>query len=56
MAELEEEEAGCFRDQMAKKRGAHVSPISHVHDHLAELFIIRRESLVFFGEMSHVLL
>jgi hypothetical protein len=28
MAELEEEEAGCFRDQMAKKRGAHVSPIN----------------------------
>ena len=29
---------------------------SNIHDHLAELFIIRRESLVFFGEMSHILL
>ena len=25
--EEEEEEAGCFQDQMAKKRGAHVSLI-----------------------------
>jgi hypothetical protein len=28
----------------------------HVHDHLAKLFIIRRELLVFFSEMSCVLL
>ena len=28
----------------------------NVHDHLADLFIIRRELLVFFGEMSCVLL
>jgi len=29
---------------------------SNVYDHLTKLFIIRRESLVFFSEMSHVLL
>ena len=29
---------------------------SPVHDHLAELFIISRESLIFFSEMSRVLL
>jgi hypothetical protein len=28
---------------------------SHVHDYLAELFIIRRELLVFLSEISHVL-
>jgi hypothetical protein len=29
---------------------------SHVHYHLAKLFIIHRESLIFFGEMGHMLL
>jgi len=29
---------------------------SHVYDHLAQLFIIRRELLIFFGEMSRMLL
>jgi len=39
-----------------KRRHTHTTHLwSHVHDYLAELFIIRRELLVFFGEMSHVL-
>jgi len=29
---------------------------SHVHDHLSELFIIRRESFIFFSEMGRMLL
>jgi len=40
-----------------KRRHTHTTHLwSHVHDYLAELFIIRRELLVFFGEMSHVLI
>jgi len=30
MAELEEEEASCFRDQTAKKMTTHVSPICDI--------------------------
>jgi len=56
MVELEEE-AGCSRDHTATK-GAHMYHTlwCQVHDHLAKLFIIRRELLVFLGEMSRVLI
>jgi len=59
MTELEEleEEVGCSRDHTTKK-GGHTCIIilwCNVHDHLAKFFIIRRELLVFFGEMSNVL-
>jgi len=50
MAELEEEEeeTGCFRDQTAAKKGRICITYlwSNVHDHLTELFIIHRESLI----------
>ena len=43
-----------IRPKKGRTRTTHLW--SHVHDHLAELFIISRESLIFFSEMSRVLL
>ena len=52
-----EEEASHSQYHMAKRWRTHTTHSwSHIHDHLVELFIIRQESLIFFGEMSRVLL
>jgi hypothetical protein len=56
-AQEEEEEASHSRDDTVKKKHTCTTHLwSHVHDHLEKKFIIRRESLKFFGEMSHMLL
>jgi hypothetical protein len=52
-----EEEASRSRDHTAKKRYTCTTHMrSNVYDHLAELFIIRRELVIFFGEMRRMLL
>ena len=57
MAALEEEEAGRSRDHTPKRRHTRTThPWSYYHDHLVNLFIICQKSLIFFDEMSHVLL
>jgi hypothetical protein len=56
-AQEEKEEAGCSRNDTAKKRRTRTTHLwSHVHDNLEEIFIIRWESLNFFSEKSCMLL
>jgi len=56
--EEEEEEETCHSwDHTTKNRRARTTHLwSHFHDHLTELFIISRELLILFGEMSCMLL
>ena len=53
----EEEETSRFWNHTTKKIYTRTNHLwSHVYNHMAELFIICRESLIFFSERSRVLL